>query len=318
MLRPKIVIFWGKPVGPLEGKTPHPYGRIGVKKPVYDQLLVELEKSAEVYVAVGYENYPRPLYFTEAYRFLGPDKFIIEDNGVQADAVYDRSAKMSFPGNSDLENQKILNASSFKNFSNNKWALYQMFPSYCPKTWFADKLDDYLKILAVINPKKQYVVKPYNGYKGKGIAFGTPDELKKYPFETPVIVQDFKETKAGIPGLVIGRHDLRVAVVDGDIVWATIRQPQGDNLLANVAQGGSIAEIKISEVPESVLPIVKKLAEKFKQDYFNPLFSIDFGFENGRPFIYEINDQIGFPRPEMKNNLLVKSLAKVLIEKAKQ
>jgi glutathione synthase/RimK-type ligase-like ATP-grasp enzyme len=316
MHQPKIVIFWGKPTGPVDTLDPHPYARIGKKKAVYDQLFLELSKQADVYAAVGYENYPKPLFFTEAYRFLGPDSFEKVIGGILADAVYDRSAKMTFPGQSELENIKVVNSSDFKRFSNNKWELYQEFPEFCPKTRFAETKNYYLEALKKLNPENMYVVKPYNGFKGKGIMFGNPDQLMDYPFEIPVIIQDFKETSDGIPGHVKGRHDLRVAVVNGEIVWATIRQPAGKNLLANVYQGGSIKEIEIASIPKSVLPIVEKMSEEFRSKFNNPLFAIDFGFEEGRPFIYEINDQIGFPLPEMKENTLIKSLAKLLLKRS--
>ena len=152
--------------------------------------------------------------------------------------------------------------------------------------------------------------------KGDNIEFGTPNELKKYRIKKAVLIQEFKETEAGIPGLCKGRHDMRIVIIDGKIVWATIRQPKGKSFLANVAKGGSIKEIEIKDVPKSLTPIIKDLTKIFKKKYFNPIFSIDFGFENGKPFIYEINDQIGFPLPKMKKNIFVEELTKILIKKA--
>lgn len=316
MHKPKVVIFWGKPKGPLDGSSPQPYANIGPKKPVYDQLLLAISKAADVYVAIGYENYPTPMYFTEAYHFLGFDRFEKVDGGIKADAVYDRSAKISFPNDSQKENQKVLNSSSFKQFSNNKWALYQKFPDFCPKTIYAETRDDFLEAIESLEAEVQYVVKPFNGLKGKGIEFGTKDEIKNYLSETPVIIQEFMETKEGIPGIVKGRHDLRVAVVDGQIVWATVRQPAGDSLLANVHQGGSITEVAAEDLPSNILPIVDKMSKVFKEEYDNPVYAIDFGFKNGKPFIYEINDQIGFPGAGMKKNTFVGALAEALIEKS--
>jgi glutathione synthase/RimK-type ligase-like ATP-grasp enzyme len=300
----------------LEGDNPQPYAKIGPKKPVYDELMDEISKQADAYVAVGYENYPEPLLFSEAFLYLGDGKFQKVPEVITADVVLDRSAKISFPGQSDLENQKVLNASDFKKLCNNKWEFYQMFPDFCPKTLFASDKPTLVEILKGLPTERQYVVKPFNGLKGKGIEFGLPGELKDYQMEVPVLIQEFKETSGGVPGLTKGRHDLRVAVVDCQIVWATIRQPDGDNLLANVAQGGSITEIEIPDIPESVIPIVSHMTKVFREKYHNPLFAVDFGFEDGKPFIYEINDQIGFPLPEMKKNILVKSLAQLLVEKA--
>jgi glutathione synthase/RimK-type ligase-like ATP-grasp enzyme len=312
---PKIVVFWGKPAGPIEGKYAYPYKNIGPKAPVYEQLFYELAKKAEVYAAIGYDNYPAPLTFGEAFHFED-GKFVRVEN-IKADAIYDRSAKMTFPEATEAENQKVVNSSKFKLFSNNKWALYQRFGKYCPKTYFVENQKDLAKILAELPKDKMYVLKPFNGYKGKGILFGKPHDFDGYTLEGSIIIQEFMETAAGIPGITTGRHDLRITVIDGKIVWATVRQPKDDEtLLANVAQGGSITEIPLQKIPESVVPIVKEMAEVFKNEFYNPLFSVDFGFSDNKPFIYEINDQIGFPQPNMHENIFVTSLADLLLKKA--
>lgn len=72
--------------------------------------------------------------------------------------------------------------------------------------------------------------------------------------------------------------------------------------MANAAQGGALTEIDYQKVPGKVKKIVKNISNRFYKEYDNPIFSLDFGInEKGEPKIFEINDQIGFPRWEMKN-----------------
>jgi glutathione synthase/RimK-type ligase-like ATP-grasp enzyme len=97
-------------------------------------------------------------------------------------------------------------------------------------------------------------------------------------------------------------HDLRVVIVNGKCVWCHVRQPVGDSYLANAAQGGNLTEVDYEKVPGSVKQIVEKVSKRFMEKYDNPVYSLDFGIDkDGTPKIFEINDQMGFPRWEMKN-----------------
>lgn len=310
---PKIVIFRGK--APSSSFQSEPYRRLaGSKYSTYVELFEEIAKSSELYVVFGYENYLGSLGFRNAQRYLGAGFFKTEGEELTADAVYDRSYQLEFPKDNEPENKKVMNCLTFKEFSRNKLALAEKYPEYCPQTKIINSRDELKKNL----PGHMMVYKPITGMKGKGIEFITDEgDLLGKNFAFPGILQDFKETKEGVPGLLKGRHDMRVVVVNGQVVWATVRQPKADGLLANVAQGGSIKEIDPEKIPQTALDIVMKLAKDFAQEYYNPLFSVDLGFEEGEPFIYEINDQIGFPLPEMRWNRFTLELAGDLARRAR-
>ena len=85
--------------------------------------------------------------------------------------------------------------------------------------------------------------------------------------------------------------------------------------MANAAQGGNLTEVEYEKVPESIKDVVKKVSETFDKKYDNPIYSLDFGMDtNETPKIFEINDQIGFPKWEMKNR---DAFLKALIENFK-
>jgi glutathione synthase/RimK-type ligase-like ATP-grasp enzyme len=70
--------------------------------------------------------------------------------------------------------------------------------------------------------------------------------------------------------------------------------------LANAAQGGNLTEVDFEIVPESIKNVVTKVSTIFSERFDNPLYSLDFGVgKDGRPYIFEINDQMGFPKWEM-------------------
>jgi glutathione synthase/RimK-type ligase-like ATP-grasp enzyme len=111
------------------------------------------------------------------------------------------------------------------------------------------------------------------------------------------------ETSGGLPPITSGRHDVRVVVINKKVVWAHVRVPPKGSYKANAAGGGVLREIDYEkEVPDSIKKIVEAVSADFYEKYDNPIYSLDFGMDkSGKPFIFEINDQIGFPRPGMKN-----------------
>ncbi|HSX49238.1 MAG TPA: hypothetical protein VLE44_03190, partial [Candidatus Saccharimonadales bacterium] len=162
------------------------------------------------------------------------------------------------------------------------------------------------------------VLKPNNGLKGIGIYIGPKEKAVDFEFsktKKEYIAQEFVDTSKGIEGLTKSNHDLRIVIVNAKIVWSHVRTPPKGSLEANVARGGSINEIDLNMIPERVKEVVAKITKLFSEKYDNPIYSLDFGFQDGHPFLFEINDTIGFPRWEMKNR---DNFLKELVENFKQ
>jgi glutathione synthase/RimK-type ligase-like ATP-grasp enzyme len=160
------------------------------------------------------------------------------------------------------------------------------------------------------------VMKPINGLKGLGVFIGSKAQASQFtiPVNSTYIVQEFIETNHGIPGITNRRHDLRIVIINGKPVWSHVRIPPEGEYKANMSgrEGGILKEILIKDAPSSVLEIVGNVAQKFLNKYDNPIYSLDFGFdEEGKPWLFEINDQIGFPTPKMKaKDLFLEELVK--------
>jgi glutathione synthase/RimK-type ligase-like ATP-grasp enzyme len=284
----------------FDGVTP--LSHIGKKLPVYLHLLELCQKEGwEVYVLTR-KTYVGDGIFKGAWLYKNGEFEKVID-AVKMNLVFDWVGSLSFPPKNE-KNLRVVNTREFKELACDKWVTYHKLGDYMPKTFWVGVYKNTAKLIDQIKTDN-VVLKPYDGLRGKGIFIGPKEKLKDFKPEgvsRKYILQEFVDTAKGIPGLTGGRHDLRVVVINGKAVWCHIRVPAGESFLANAAQGGNLTEIDYSEVPMSIKEIVNTISEIFYKEYDNPMFSLDFGIDpTGRPFIFEINDQIGFPRWEMKN-----------------
>ena len=278
-----------------------PLGHIGVKLPVYLRLLELCRKEGwEVYVLTR-KTYEGNGIFAGSWKF-DKGRFRRTVKPVKIDLVYDRSAGVKFPPAND-ESVIWVNRLDFKILAWDKWKAYRQIGKYMPKTFWVKKEGDLADILPKIETE-WVVLKPYNGLKGFGVFIGPKEKAAGFKFEKRYkyyIAQEFVDTSAGIANITPGMHDLRVAIVNAKAVWSHVRVPEKGSFMANAAQGGTLTEVDYSQVPESIKKIVGEIAERFLIGYDNPAYSLDFGIgKDGIPKIFEINDQIGFPKWEMK------------------
>ena len=86
---------------------------------------------------------------------------------------------------------------------------------------------------------------------------------------------------------------------------------------SNVASGGNLTEVNLETLPNKIKNSVHKISNILYNRYDNPIYSIDFGVNrDGQAFVFEINDQMGFPKKNMVNkNLFLNELVKNIISK---
>jgi hypothetical protein len=272
----KVGVCFSKEIGP-----PDPLSHIGKKRPVYLELLDRINNQGWNAYVLTRRTYLGDGLFDGVWCYQH-GKFKIQKSKVKIDLVYDRTGGINFPPENDQLN--VINNREFKLLAWDKYATYQEIGEYMPRTvWVGDLCD-------------KFVLKPFNGLKGEGVLIGEVSKPGKYIF------QEFVDTSKGLPGIVKGMHDLRVVIINGKVVWCHVREPHPGKLLANAAQGGKLTEVDYAKAAESIKEIVSIISKKFYEKYDNPVYSLDFGMgADGVPKIFEINDQIGFPLPEMKN-----------------
>jgi glutathione synthase/RimK-type ligase-like ATP-grasp enzyme len=279
-----------------------PLDHIGVKKPVYLRLLELCEKEEWNAYVLTRKTYKGGGIFEGSWKFNG-EGFDVVKTPVKIDLVFDRSAGIKFPPVGD-KNVAWVNELSFKTLARDKWIAYGVLNEYMPQTFLLENESEIREVLPKI--KTDLVVfKPFNGLKGIGIFIGPKDAAANFKFGEKYkryVAQEFVDTSAGISEIARGKHDLRIVIVNGKVVWCHVREPIGESLLANAAQGGNLTEVDYVKVPGSIKGITEKVSKLFLEKFNNPIYSLDFGIDkDGTPKIFEINDQIGFPRWNMKN-----------------
>lgn len=293
-----------------------PLDHIGPKRPVYIRLLKLCKKKGWGTFVLTRKTYKGKGVFEGCWKFVD-GKFECVAKPVKIDLVYDRSAGVHFPPEGD-ESLIWVNKRDFKILAWDKWAAFQEVGECMPQTLFVEKESDLENVLSKI--KTDWVVlKPFNGLKGFGVFIGPKVEALNFKFPKGYkryIAQEFVDTSKGILGITKGMHDLRIAIVNGSPVWSHVRVPANGSFMANAAQGGTLTEVDYKKVPQAITNIVDKISKLFFEKYDNPIYSLDFGIgKNGKPYIFEINDQIGFPKWEMKQR---DAFLNALVENFKQ
>lgn len=283
----------------LEGVSP--ISHIGTKTPVYLRLLDLVEEEGwEPYVLTR-KTYKGKGIFGGGWKY-SHKKFEIVTSDIKIDLVYDRTGGVNFPIPADP--LIVVNQLDFKILCWDKWKTYGAIGKYMPKTIYLESEKDLPRVPIEIDTD-WVVLKPFNGLKGVGVFIGPKEEALNFKFSEKYnryIAQDFVDTSNGIPGVTDSLHDLRVAIVNGEVVWSHVRVPMKGTYTANAAQGGNLTEVDYTKVPESIKKVVEDVSKRFLVEYDNPIYSLDFGIDkDGTPKIFEINDQIGFPKWEMEN-----------------
>jgi glutathione synthase/RimK-type ligase-like ATP-grasp enzyme len=297
-MRKKNIVMFYRFRKPEEAKY---FDRLGKKSSIYKYYFQKGTRLGfNMYFVSGADRYLGGLRFLDPLFFNGRN-FSHKTGLIEADAIFDRSGGTSFPPSAI--GKKVLNQIAFKKICWDKVKTYGLLKKYMPKSYAVKSKKELLSKLNKFSDGELIVLKPAMGLGGKGVIIKKKNGLKKVCLKKDkYILQEFVDTSEGIEKITEGKHDLRIAIANGKIVLAHIRTPRLGSLVANVAQGGSIKEIPLEKIPKDVLAIVQSIQSLFDKKFNYPLYAIDFGIANNRPYIFEINDQIGFPTEKMKNS----------------
>lgn len=312
-MRKKIVMYFRK--RPL---SHDPFGTFGTKRSVYHELFKRgVDSGFDMFVASGERNYEYPLRFKHAFIYAS-DHFEPHSTEINADAIFDRSGGIFFPPK-EIGN-KTLNCREFKCLCNDKNSMKDALGDFMPKSERIHNQEELLSHIGSYENSPLVVLKPSRGMQGKDIIIDSPKNIArvKLKHETEYTLQEFIETSSGIPEITPSHHDLRIVVANGKIVLSHVRTPKSGSLLANVAQGGSIQEVSVKNIPNFIRETVEKVQAIIDEKYDFPLYSIDFGVQNKTtPFIFELNDQIGFPSETMAgSDLFIQEILRSLEKRA--
>lgn len=211
---------------------------------------------------------------------------------IEIDGVYDlfRHSKEKYDLKKEMEKKvKVLNNPEVAEICQDKIRTYELFSEYMPETMDATEEN----VERMLEKHGKVIIKPRYGSEGEDIR--KIESLKEFQSlkSGEWLVQKFIETE-GVPDLGIeGYHDIRILVVNGEVIGGYIRIPEEGSYLSNVAQGGSKNYIDLSKVPEKLFDIVEDVEEDLKI-YRPSIYTVDFIVDSEkRPKIVELNSQPG-------------------------
>lgn len=191
-----------------------------------------------------------------------------------------------------FDHENRINNQHLEEICRDKLKTANMFKQYSKKTSLIKP--DNLSILSEFKTPL-VVLKPRFGLSGWGVKVLSKNSITPEMVETEeYIVQELIDSSKGIPGLTTQRHELRMYVFNGIVKTAYIRLPAKDSYLSNISQGATEQQIPMFNIPQSAFDLVETVDQQFDQN-LSRIYTVDVMFENGTPFIVELNDSPGMP-----------------------
>lgn len=215
---------------------------------------------------------------------------------VRPDIVYDKTSfsdETQSAKNTIGQEFRIVNNPEFTLLAGHKLFASLLVPKYFKKYYPARSPESVHETLQKISGS-EIVLKPPLECGGRGVKIIPRKTLASIASTSAMLAQEFIDSSSGIKGIVKSTHDLRVVFVNNKLIYAFVRKPAQNSLLANLAQGGSMFYVSKQKLPKSLFPIIKEIQNAFS--FFDPkIYSIDFMFDQGqRPWIVELNTMPGF------------------------
>jgi glutathione synthase/RimK-type ligase-like ATP-grasp enzyme len=194
-----------------------------------------------------------------------------------------------------LDTEKRLNNTYLSTLCRDKLKSYEMFPEFVKKTLLltSKNLPEIKNLHTDL-----VVVKPRYGMEGKNINIVKREDVTDAVLERfkddEYIVQELIDSSSGIGNILKQRHELRIYIFNGRIQSGYLRVPAEGSYISNISLGAKEKMIDLQDVPDSAFNLIKKVDQQFT-DIFPRMYCIDIMFENGKPWLVELNDTPGFP-----------------------
>lgn len=278
-----IAFLWWE--NEVDWNDDRPFGDKEWKNKDYAEYTGMLEKK-DVNVLCGEYRWYQDGKMEKAFHWNGEKWEKVEN--IELDGVYDlfRHDKDKYELKKEMKREVgILNDPEVAELCQDKLRTYEEFPEHIPETRKASKEN----VLEMLEEYERVIVKPRYGSSGEGIT--VLDEYNGEEFGEDMMVQRFIESDNLPEHGIKGPHDLRILVVNGEPVGSYFRVPD-EGLLSNVALGGSKIYVELEELDQKVFDIVGEVGEQLN-DYNPSIYTVDFMYSGGKPWIVELNSQPG-------------------------
>ena len=258
----------------------------------YQDLCAKLAKNNfDIYIVKGKKHrFLGKMIFQSASKFQ-KDKLISVNKPIKADLILLRTGVWL----QDEKPKNVLNKFELIKICHNKLKTYQLLKKYMPKTYAINKAN-FLSVMDKITTGK-VVIKPIDGNSGTDVYAVDKTKITSKIMQVintrDCIVQEFVDTKKGITDIVKGYHDLRIINFSGKLCLSYLRIP-GKSLISNLDRLGKERIISINKIPKIAKDLCRTIDKKFVK-FGARIYSIDMGFENGIPKIFELNSTPGMP-----------------------
>lgn len=205
----------------------------------------------------------------------------------------------------------MVNAWDLDLLASDKLFTYTLFSDFAPPTAVVHSHEDLKRALVEI-PGNELILKPRLGSGGKGIQVLSRTEAARVDVSEPMLIQPLMDTSKGIPGVYNGIHDLRIVFANEKPIMQYIRTPAPGTKLCNISLGGGVQFIEYTDIPDTLHPVLEQVLAGLRL-FKNKMFSVDFFFVDGRPYLIELNTKpiTYFPTQHVEHQ---QKLHKLLLE----
>lgn len=259
--------------------------------------------------------------FHQAWHWDGNQWALAKD--ITPEVIYDKAAnneKTTPIKQALLKDFPFINHPDFSMHAGSKLSVSRTFKRYAKPYFLVQTINELHRLIKYI-PGEKVVAKPDRGNSGDGVTIVDKTTLLSNPPTFPVLIQEFVDSRAGIPGVMSGLHDLRLIFSKEELIYAYFRTPEAGSYLANVAQGGTQTMISTENLPDSVWEIVHAV-QKYYKKYPQKIYTIDLIFDHeSRPWIVELNTMPGLYPDESERPYIEKlylAIIRALLSEAHQ
>lgn len=208
----------------------------------------------------------------------------------------------------------VINPKKLTNICIDKFKTFQFIPDMHPKTYLVNTKSILKNKLEEFHDDENVVIKSVDSDGGEEVFIGKKSNFKD-TFTYPLVVQDFIDGSAGVPGLCEGPHDLRVAVFDGEALYGRLRLPPRGGLISNISFGGEEKILNTAELPDVLIELVSTIDKRFNLGTQHRYYAVDFILSGNRWQVLEMNAWPGFLDPALgeESKLAIEKLAYKLI-----
>lgn len=283
-ISPTIAVFFDHPEF-----DSYPFEPSNLYRDAYEELGRVLQaKGARFAIVRDQKTYINNNRFAGHWLFER-DAFQRSEDVLAPDLIYNKGHFAADAG------ARTLNVPELDRLCSDKTETYAAFAEFCPQSLLVRTVAQLQRAIDACAQQPLIVAKPPMGEEGKGIVIDTPQHIRTHHPPFPFIVQQYIDTSHGIPGLTDDRHDLRMVVMNGAIISAHMRTPKAGSFLANVAQGGSINDVPVTDIPAGALEILQNV-ERTLSRFPQRIYALDVCRDSaGRWWIIELNAKPGLP-----------------------